>query len=276
MPRSLPDFRRPPLTEVVLGVQFEPVAGFRSVHAGLFWDRIRESFPHVEERSPLPPVIERFGGRPSRDLKVQWQVLETPPAPRYWFLNQKGDQLIQLQSDRFLHNWRKRGPNDSYPRYESIRESFKGELELFQAFLADEGLAQPEPNQCEVTYVNHILPDDVWERHGQLGRVLTTFSGEPSDDFLAEPEDARLAARYLIAEDDEAPLGRLHISTKSGFQVSSGKPIIILELTARGQPGGEGTEGVLQFLDLGREWIVRGFASITTPEMHELWGRTDA
>jgi hypothetical protein len=85
-----------------------------------------------------------------------------------------------------------------------------------------------------------------------------------------------LAARYVIPDENGAPLGRLHIRTKSGFQVSGGQPIIVLELTARGQPLGEGINGVLPFLDVGREWIVRGFASITTPEMHELWERTDA
>lgn len=275
MTRSLPDFLRPPLTEVVLGVQFEPLAGFGSFHAGLFWQRIRESFPQVEERPPLPPRIERFGGRPSRDLKVQWEVFEAPPPSRYWFLNDSGDQLIQLQQDRFLHNWRKRGPEDSYPRYESLRASFAAELDLFRSFLDAEGLPQPEPNQCEVTYVNHIVPGEVWERHGQLDRVLTVVSRELSDGFLEEPEDSRLQARFLMRGDDEAPLGRLYVSAKAGFQVSSGQPIIVLELTARGQPQGEGAEGVIPFLDLAREWIVRGFASITTPEMHQIWERTD-
>ena len=36
-PEDLPDFRDPPLVEVVLGVQFATVAGFGSVHAGLLW-----------------------------------------------------------------------------------------------------------------------------------------------------------------------------------------------------------------------------------------------
>ncbi|MFP3941453.1 MAG: TIGR04255 family protein [Thermoanaerobaculia bacterium] len=276
MARTLPDFRRPPLTEVVLGVQFEPLAGFGSVHSGLFWERIRESFPRVEERPTLQPVIERFGGRPARDLGVRWQVLDVPPPIRYWFLTEQGDQLIQLQSDRFLHNWRKRGPEDTYPRYEGIRQSFERELSLFQSFLTDHGLSHPEPNQCEVTYVNHIFPGDVWEHHSQLDRVLTITSGQYSDDFLGGPEDSRFAARYIIPDHQGTPLGRLHISAKPGFEVSTGQPIIVLELTARGQPQGEGTRGVLPFLDLGREWIVRGFTSITTPAMHQIWERTDA
>jgi len=209
-------------------------------------------------------------------LKVQWEVFDTPPLSRYWFLNDSGDQLIQLQHDRFLHNWRKRGPEDSYPRYESIRESFERELEQFKSFLAKEGLPQPEPNQCEVMYVNHIVPGEVWQRHGQLDRVLTVISRKFTDGFLEEPEDSRLKTRFLMRDDEGTPLGRLYVSAKAGFQVSSGQPIIVLELAARGQPHGEGVEGVIPFLDMAREWIVRGFASITTPEMHEIWGRTDA
>lgn len=276
MSRLLPDFLRPPLAEVVLGVQFEPLPGFKSLHSGLYWQRIRSQFPQVEERSPLQPVIERFGGKPPRDLKIQWEVHETPSPSRYWFLNEVGDQLIQLQPDRFLHNWRKRGVEDSYPRYESIRQVFQEELERFQVFLADEDLGEVKANQCELTYVNHITRDGVWSGHGQLDRVLTRVSGPAAGDFLGEPEDGRLALRFVILDGDERPRGRLHVVTRSGFRSSDGEPLTILELTARGQPLREGVEGVLAFLDLGREWIVRGFDSITTPAMHKLWGRSDA
>jgi hypothetical protein len=49
--------------------------------------------------------------------------------------------------------------------------------------------------------------------------------------------------------------------------------MFLLTLTARGRPGSDGIPGVLQFLDVGREWIVRGFTSITTATMHKIWGR---
>jgi hypothetical protein len=44
--------------------------------------------------------------------------------------------------------------------------------------------------------------------------------------------------------------------------------MFVLNLTARGLLG-KSTE----FLDLGREWIVRSFAEMTTTEMHEVWKR---
>jgi hypothetical protein len=47
-----------------------------------------------------------------------------------------------------------------------------------------------------------------------------------------------------------------------------------LTLTARGAPIGAGVAGALEFLDLGRRWIVRGFADLTTERMHIAWRRT--
>jgi len=41
----------------------------------------------------------------------------------------------------------------------------------------------------------------------------------------------------------------------------------------RGRPLGEGVEGILKFMDFGREKIVRAFSDITTEKMHVLWGR---
>jgi len=44
-----------------------------------------------------------------------------------------------------------------------------------------------------------------------------------------------------------------------------------LRLTARGAPDTPDLDGVLAWMDVGREWIVRGFADITSPSAHALW-----
>jgi hypothetical protein len=63
------------------------------------------------------------------------------------------------------------------------------------------------------------------------------------------------------------------VSLDPVFHIKDGTPRLRLSLTARGRPQQEGTAGVLQFLDLGREYVVRTFAAITTSEMHEVWRR---
>lgn len=270
---SLPDFADPPVVEVALSVQFDPLTSLRVPHLGLLWEEFRNRFPNTEEHPPLPPVIERFGVRGPSGVSVQ---LETGlPMPRCWFLNEAGDELIQVQQDRFVHNWRKVGHGDKYPRYERIRETFKTELDTFCQFLDREQLGKLAPNQCEVTYVNHIASGKGWERHGQIGEVVTVWASRYSDTFLSEPEDVRFAVRYVIPDSSGAPLGRLFINVEPAYRTTDNQPVLVMQLIARGRPDGEGIEGVFRFLDTGREWIVRGFASITSSRMHEIWGRRD-
>lgn len=168
---KLPDFDDPPLIEVALAVQFEPLTALRPLHLGLIWKRFQGSFPRTEEHPPRDLTVERFGVPTPPKMEVRIET--TPPVPRYWFLNEAGTELIQIQQDAFVHNWRKVGEGDEYPRYEYIRDRFRAELEMFNQFLIDEGLGDLLLNQCEVTYVNHILSGEGWERYGQIGEVLT-------------------------------------------------------------------------------------------------------
>ena len=274
-PTPLPDFAKPPLIEVVLSIQFDALQGLGVSLLGLLWARYKDRFPKTEEHAPLPTVTETFGVRPDQRVEVSFEMLEAPPAPRLWFLTEAGDKLIQVQKNRFIHNWRKLVEDREYPRYTHIREGFVRELSAFEEFLQREGIGQLVPNQCEVTYVNHLESGKGWERHGQLDEALAVWSSRLSDDFLPEPEDARFAVRYVIPDDQGNPAGRLHVSLQPAFRRADTKAILTLELTARGRPLSEGVEGALQFLDLGHEWVVRGFTSITTTPMHRLWERRE-
>jgi uncharacterized protein (TIGR04255 family) len=276
MTDPLPSFDCPPVVEVVLGTQFDPIKALRAPQIGLLWQEFRTQLPITEEQPPLDPVIERFGAVRKATQGVSFQILDVPPIPRIWYRNESGTELVQVQTDRFIHNWRRIADDDQYPRYEPLRTTFADDLERFVTFVQRENLGEFAPNQCEVTYVNHIIPDDAWTEHGELDKVLTVFRQEYSDRFLAKPEDARLSVRYVIPSAAGEPLGRLHISADPVFRTKDDVQMIRLNLTARGRPAGPGMDGVLNFLDIGREWVVRAFASITTKEMHRIWRRTDA
>ena len=272
---GLPDFSRPPVVEVALSVQFEPLESLRTPQIGLLWQEFKNQFPKVEEHGPLNSVVERFGLRGSKQPNIQLEMMQSPPMPRCWFLNADGTELIQVQKDRFAHNWRKAGEGDLYPRYEHVRDRFCQELETFRRFLTDNQIGELSANQCEVTYVNQIISGEPWERHGQLGEVLTVLKAQYSDSFLSEPEDAEVAIRYVICDDQGERLGRLHVTAKPAFRSSDDQPIFVLTLTARGKPEGDNIQGIQRFLDRGREWVVRGFVSITEPHMHQVWSRQD-
>lgn len=268
---QLPEFEKPPVTEVVLSVQFEPLQRLKGPQVGLLWGRFRQQFPNSEEHPPLPPVVELFGV-PTAD-RVQFELMDSMPTPRTWFLTERGDQLIQVQQDRFVHNWRKVDDGDAYPRYDHLVALFREELGTFREFLEQERIGELVFSQCEVTYVNYIQVSDSWNIHEEMEKCLTVWAGKYSDAFLQKPEDSRLAIRYIIPSSNETTLGRLHVAVNPAFRVADKKPVLVLTLTARSRPVDSGLDGVHSALDLGREWVVRGFTSITTPYMHEIWER---
>lgn len=266
------DFRDPPVSEVVVAVAFRPVPNLTVAHMGLFWrDHLIENFPHVEEQPPYDPPVERFDGPASVGPSLTFDT--GFPAPRLWFKRADGQELVQVQRDWFACNWRKVDPDDAYGRWPPRRKAFAEWYGAFAAFVADSGLGPLHPTQCEVTYVNHIHRAGVWDRHGELDRVLT-LAGRARN-FLPSPEEISLRAQYQITVDGQ-PAGRLHIQSRPVFSRRDGEPAHLLDLTARGAPADDSLEGVLRFLDLGREWVTRAFKDVTTDEMHAAWGDNDA
>lgn len=270
--QPLPEFDRPPVVEVALSVQFETLPNLRTPQIGLLWQQFRDRFPKTEEHPPLDSAFERFGVPTTPKGAVWFQMLAAPPLPRCWFLNEAGTELVQVQRDRFVHNWRKAGDQDEYPRYERVRQTFETELNRFGEFLSREQIGELVPNQCEITYVNHIAPGEGWSSHGQLANVLNLFSLKYTDEFRPTPEDAKLSVRFVIPNGND-PLGRLHVAVEPVYRSVDEVPLFALTLTARGRPVAPGVAGALGFIDTGREWVVRTFASITTPQMHQVWRR---
>jgi uncharacterized protein (TIGR04255 family) len=274
MSQPLPEFDQPPVIEVVLGVQFEKLGSLGAPQLGYVWHVFRERFPRTEGKLPLDPAFEHFGPRAGRRPGVQMQLMQAPPEPRLWFLNERGTELVQVQPDRFVRNWRKREDTEEYPRYEKLRESFQQDFEEFRGVICREQWGDVEPNQCEVTYVNLIPADEGWQHHGDLDKVLTVFSARYSDDHLHKPEQAAVSLQYVLKDDKGEPAGRLRIAAEPVLRVSDNRPAIRLSLTARGKPERSTIEDAMAFLDRGHEAVVRGFTSITTPEMHKVWKRT--
>lgn len=263
---SLPDYERPPVHEVLLGVHFKAIERFGGPHLGLLWGEFRPRFGQFQEQAPLVFSLERFG-LPEPPEPPRLEFLTAIP-PRIWFVTDQGTELLQVQQDWFSHNWRKLKDDDEYPRYARLRESFQEELTRLMAFLEREQLGRLEPLQCEVTYVNHIALDN-----GEtLEDLLTVFREEFSDDFFNKPENATISLRFLIPEAGE-PIGRLHIAAVPIVMLKTDTPGVRLTLTARGKPTRDDQGALFEFLDRAHDWIVRGFTSVTTKKMHKKWGR---
>ena len=114
MNRPLPKFDNPPVVEVALSVQFERLS-ISAAHIGLVWQKFRDRFPNIEEKPEIEAAIEQFGPPERKGPGVRFEV-GVMPIPRFWFVNQDGSELVQVQRDRFIRNWRKKDGGPGYPK----------------------------------------------------------------------------------------------------------------------------------------------------------------
>lgn len=262
MPSQLPSFDRPPVVEVVMGVQFQPLQ-LLPPYFGLFWETVRSTYPACTENPPIEPQIEDFT-RPGALQDLKLQLTKVPPLPRVFFVESSGNWLIQLQRDRFLHNWRCVSDEHEYPRYPAVRERFFAQWSNFRRFVSEhEELGEVKVNQLEITYLNRIRP---WTDDADLGQVFPDFQWRKGDRLLAKPESCNISCAF--ASDDKR--SRLRATIRPGIHKEKGK-ILLFDLTVRGLPQKDDLEA---WFDEGRRWIVTAFTDLTSHKWHETWGRT--
>lgn len=251
-----------PVIETVLSAQFEPISGLRTAHLGLLWNEFKETFPQTEERPPIEPVIEQFPEVPLALQGIKIMPVNEMPTPRLWFVSATGNEMIQVQRDRFIKNWRKEGEQELYPRYENIRPKFDRDFAIFKAFLEKGGFDSLSINQCEVSYVNHIVAGDNWTHFGDADKIFTFFRA-PSANPPGSPEDLSVHCRFLIPDGGRA-IGRLHVDIRPAIRNSDNIPMYVMNLTARGQIG----DG-FDFFEIGHRWIVDTFKGLTYERFHD-------
>lgn len=268
-----PDFARPPVVEVALGVQFDDLPRLGAFQIAAFWDKhLKAEFPDVEQQPPVANVQETFGPPARHGIPLSVQV--GPPPLRFWMSDTGKTGLVQVQRNRFVFNWRRgEDAGSEYPRYPYVREQFQRHFGEFASFVAGEGLGTLTLNQCEATYVNVISAQSKGDGHAFVGDFLA-LHGSTNSEFLGDIESAELSYHYVMREpESNEPVGRLHATASPRLSAESMKAVYLLQMVARGRPLGSGLDGALAFLDLGREHIVRGFADITTQRIQEVWGR---
>ena len=277
-PKDLPDFANPPITELALSVQFAPLTNLRNIHIGLLWRLLRKKYPNVEEHPLIATIFETFGlPIPATAAGVQLQLLNSLDlSHRYWFVSSQGDHLFQIQRDRIAHNWRKQREDETYPRYEPLRARFLSEVQLVERFLKDENLGAILPNQCEITYINHISLDGCDDPADRLDEIFTNWHENYSDNFLQRIERAQFNMTFVIPSDaGKAPFGRLHVSVQPAMHRETSTRLVQFTLVCRGKPDDETIGSALEWLDGGRAVVVKAFATLTEPDMHQAWGRKD-
>jgi uncharacterized protein (TIGR04255 family) len=263
---ALPSFERPPVNEVICGIMFKPLLGMLAPHLGILWSKFRSEYPNCIEVDPLLPVVETFESveTPGPDLSI-------PFLPRMWFISKDENAIVQVQRDRLLHNWRKVRPTDEYPRYTDVKKRFTDRCAEFEAFLVENQLGRVEPLQLEMTYLNHIPVQSGWQSLGDVGKVFPDFNWRLGDRFFGPPEKVNWRTSFALPE----KRGRLHLVIQSALRRQDRLPLFIVELTVRGIGAERELGAMWGWFDMAREWIVRGFADITGPEVQKtVWRRT--
>lgn len=260
-------FEYPPVNEVAYSVQFAMPVIDLEVLGGIA-ARVKSEFPERQQHAPLPPAVEQFGRVPQGPQIV---FRTEPDLPRTWFVTADGTRILQAQADRFVFNWRRTAPGQSYPRYERLRDEFRPHLAALMESLAPLHPSGAEPNVVEMIYVNELVtPDEkVSDHHPPLGRFVRAL-GPLNGSFLPEPEDARLQARWRINNHEGTPIGRLYASVEPAVRGDE-VPVYLLNMTARLLASGADADRVVALMDCAHDWIVRGFKDLTPDEMHEFW-----
>ncbi len=261
MAAQLPSFGSPPVVEVVMGVQFQPLAQLRSPHFGLFWETVRPEYSSCRENPPIAPQLED-PSKPGATKDVQLQMSLVPPLPRVFFEDASGQWLIQLQRDRFLHNWRCGAKEGDYPRYPAVQEKFLSQWSNFRQFVAANELGDIDVTQLEITYLNHIAP---WTDQSELGDLFPDFRWRKGERSLGRPEACNIS--YAFTSSDG--LSRLRATVRPGIHPKKGN-VLLFELTVRGVAEKDDFE---DWFDNGRSWIVTAFADLTSDEWHKKWER---
>ena len=251
------EYAKPPVVEVACGVLFDPL-DIKLPHWGRFWEMLPDEFSEVQEAPPLASVVETATATFST-MTASGYVL-----PRIWFISKAGDQLVQLQRDRFLFNWRKTDPEHAYPRYENVFRDFEETFAVFEKFVAELKMAHVVARQYELTYINHIPRDQTWTSLDELGHVLPDLSWRPANGRdLPTPE--AIDARFTFQLPNSA--GRLHAHVQNGVLADS-RPVLLLDLTARGY-----LEDRAAWFSLAHDWIIGAFGDLTHPGIQEsVWG----
>jgi uncharacterized protein (TIGR04255 family) len=258
-----PSFELPPVSEVACGVQFEELEGWSTAYFGQFWDRIKSEYPKTEDHPPLP----RIPTGAATTFQSQFSLL--PPLRRVFFIDNSGNFVMQVQSNRFLHNWRKADDADVYPRFKTAFDRYSKAWHIFTRFLQDRNLATPKAEMFELTYINTIeadgafFPRDTWD-------FLGFYEKSPS--ATAALDATGMAMQFIWPLEVEN--GTLVLDVKHGKRATTDRDVLLVELTARGALGPRSPD-MDKWFSVGHTAIVNTFEKLTTERGHKLWRKRD-
>lgn len=250
------EFENPPIHEIVCGVLFDSIKELQLGHFGILWQKFRPDFTQVQNQHPIAPVSQE-------DFDDHTKL----PPQRIWFVHRDDNEVIQVQFNRFLHNWRKQRSDDEYPGYETVVDNFERYLSGFQEFLTEEHLENLVAKQYELTYIDHILQNEGWETLNNLEKALPSFASLKSQNMYSTAiREINWQMVFGLPHD----FGQLQLSIRSGQRTSDNLPLLRIEFTAHSnQP----YKPRRKWFDYAHNVILEHFSNLMSDDIQERWGR---
>lgn len=270
---DLPDYQNPPIDEVALGVQFDPIAGFTDAHAGLMWGQLRDRYPRTEVHPPADIPIEDLSGPPPVPTGPSiFFGAGQQPASRTWLISDDDTELLQIQGSRVVFNWRRRGDAD-YPHLERIADQFVSGYTSYRETLGQVGLTPTLPSQVELSYFNWMPGDDAADVFVPAAPPIGLEPSLTREDFgsqwaFIDEREGRPVARFRV---EFSPAARVPGPDESSREPERGHRLV---LSYRAPMVSEAwDEEVERLAGWGRDIIVRTFTALTTEGAHKIWRR---
>ncbi len=248
---------RPPI-EMVAGIRFVPASGLRLFALSGLVEKWEKLYPNVREVDPLLDWFE-----PGLPDPLHFTVGH---PFRLWFLDESEQELVQLQADRLLVNWRMLD-GGAYPGYPHIKERLLERLDGVNEFLQ---LQQTNPVQvvgAEISCINSVSVNG--RSGGALERVLRPWQRDPLGQ-LGMPDFATCTLAYSVAISCSDAPGQLVVEAKPN-RTAAGHSTMSLSLTFRSVVKPAASIGT--YLDEMHRHIISGFLGLTPEELQQDWGR---
>lgn len=260
---KLPDYKSPPVVEIIAAVQFVPLPQFGIAEA-ITVARAFDDYSVVDVPPALPPIVEARPGEPAR----QSFRLDLGSPPVRLILGSRDERwLVQLQQDRIAVHERgvKNRPSFKHVRPQVGRVAKKASAALGRELL---GRAGHPAELVELIYENRLPTGKGWKSLSELHKVLRLLAPPAKKPDVPVEQVSVAFSSILDSAGDFA--GRLHVRAEPQIDLQTSAPQIHLQLISHRYCRQRAFTTVLN--DSHRD-IVEGFTAVTTPQMHRVWER---
>jgi hypothetical protein len=263
-PSTLPTFERPPLTEVFLALQHDPLKKLRTAHLGEF---LRAAGP---EWIPQPDTAALGQTHEPVGEAVEWMMpgtlaIDIRSGVRLRASRVSADRMLQVENGWLVYNWLE--GQQPYIRFEGLRSELEAEIQRWGRYLSDNQIGDLRPNLWEVAYVNVFPKGEFWSSSADWSRILPKLGAPGQGTSSFQSFTGKWA--YLIAPG----IGRLQVSLEHALHgAPEPKECLLLRFVARGPVLDGSMDGYWRGLALGHQTIVTTFPEWLSAAMKEKLG----